>query len=67
MTSGWAWPQIAGPSTHVVDVLVFVNIPNIGSFDAIEYNRLSAYRFEGADGGTDPTGHQFLGGGENFF
>jgi hypothetical protein len=57
------WP----PTANVVDVLVAIYIPDVGSFYAVEDDGLSADGFEGSHWGTDASWHEFLGGGENFF
>jgi hypothetical protein len=60
-TDGWA------PGSHIVDILVTVHVLNVGALNSIEYDRLSSHGFKGAHRGTNPPGHQFLGGGKDFF
>jgi hypothetical protein len=57
------WP----PSAYIVDVLVAINIPNVGSIDSVKNDGLSSHRFERPDWGTDTSWHQLLGSGEDFF
>jgi hypothetical protein len=55
------------PGANVVDVLVIIDIPDVGTFDAIEDDGLATDRFEGANRRTNATGHEVLSGAKNFF
>ena len=55
------------PGADVVDVLVAINVPDVGAFDVIEDDGLTADGFEGPHGGADAARHEFLGSVENFF
>lgn len=49
------------PSSDVVDELVSINVPGVGSLDMIEDHRVAAYGLKGTDGGGDAAGHEGLG------
>jgi len=48
------------PAADVVDVFVSIDVPAVGVLDAIKDDRLATNGFEGAHGGVDTTGKQFL-------
>mmetsp|Transcript_21403 Transcript_21403/g.28119 ORF Transcript_21403/g.28119 Transcript_21403/m.28119 type:complete len:267 (-) Transcript_21403:34-834(-) len=54
------------PSSDVVNVLVLIDIPSVGTLDTIENDRISPNRLEGTDGRRNSTGHQFLSFGKDF-
>ena len=56
---GWA------PGSDVIDVLVAINVPGVGSLDFVEHDRLAADGLESAYGRRDSSGHQSLSFAEN--
>mmetsp|Transcript_11173 Transcript_11173/g.16762 ORF Transcript_11173/g.16762 Transcript_11173/m.16762 type:complete len:245 (-) Transcript_11173:96-830(-) len=53
------------PGTNVVDVLVVVHVPGVGSLDAVEHDGVSSDALECAHRGADTTRHQSLCLGED--
>lgn len=46
------------PSSDVVNVLVFIDVPGVGALDAVEDDGVAADGLEGTDGRGDSTGHE---------
>ena len=53
------------PAPDVIDVLVPIHVPRVGTFDPVEDDRLTAHRLEGPHRGAHSTRHQALGSTEN--
>jgi len=48
------------PGSDVVDVLVLIDVPGVGTLDAVEDDGVAADGLERTDGRGDATGHQLL-------